>query len=163
MKKLFKENMKIIVAFLLGIIVTGGTVYAVSTITDSSEIAYDNSNSTLQATTVEDAITELSGKIGTGGRLKLVTTGSANFINGTVTVTPNVPKSLNNYIITTGPIAEIGTANYAYNSTLILFGTAQPFLYGGTGYGFTGCNATSFNYKWNSNGTVGYYIYEIGE
>ena len=162
MKKLFKDNIKVITAFLLGIIVTSGTVFAVSTITDSSEITFDNTGTTLESTTVEDAIKELTAKLGSGGGLKLVTSGSANFINGTITVTPNVPKPLNNYIITTGPIAEIGTAGYSANSTMIFFGTALEYAVLGSGYGFTGCNATSFNYRWNSNGTVGYYIYEIG-
>ncbi len=163
MKKLFKDNIKVITAFLLGIIVTSGTVFAVSTITDSSEITFDNTGTTLQSTTVEDAIKELTTKLGSGGGLKLVTSGTGARTNGTVTVTPNVPKTLNNYIITMSELPAIGTASYAYNSSLILFGTAQPFMYLGEGYGFTGCSASSFNFRWNSNGTFNYYVYEINE
>jgi len=158
MKKILKSRIFI---FVFGFaLATGIGVYATSV--SSSDVTYDNTNSGSEATTVKGAIDDLYSKIGNGGRLKLVTTGSANFINGTITVTPNVPKSLNNYIITTGPIAEIGTAGYSANSTMIFFGTALEYAVLGSGYGFTGCNATSFNYRWNSNGTVGYYIYEIG-
>lgn len=44
--------------FILGIIVAGGTVYA-ATVLNSNSISYDNSNSTLSSTNVQDAIDEL--------------------------------------------------------------------------------------------------------
>ena len=64
MKKIFKNP---IFTFILGLIVAGSTVYAVSTIQDSSEIAFDNSGTTLESTTVENALKELSSKVSSSG------------------------------------------------------------------------------------------------
>ena len=64
MKKIFKNP---IFTFILGLIVAGRTVYAVSTIQDSSEIAFDNSGTTLESTTVENALKELSSKVSSAG------------------------------------------------------------------------------------------------
>lgn len=159
MKKILKSRIFI---FVFGFaLATGIGVYATSV--SSSDVTYDNTNSGSEAITVEGAIDDLYSKIGNGGSLRLVTSGTGARTNGTVTVTPNVPKTLNNYIITMSELPAIGTASYAYNSSLILFGTAQPFMYLGEGYGFTGCSASSFNFRWNSNGTFNYYVYEINE
>ena len=52
MKKIvnkLKQNAKIITAFVLGAILTGGTVYA-ATVLPSSQVGYDNSASGLAAT-----------------------------------------------------------------------------------------------------------------
>ena len=61
MKKIgnkIKQNAKAIAAFLLGIALTGGTVYA-ATILPSSQVGYDNSTSGLAATDVQGALDEL--------------------------------------------------------------------------------------------------------
>lgn len=55
MKKVLLENIKIIVAFILGIIVSGTTVYAVTALWDY-QVNYDNSLSGLEATQVVDAL-----------------------------------------------------------------------------------------------------------
>lgn len=61
MKKIgnkIKQNLKAIATFLLGIALTGGTVYA-ATVLPSSQVGYDNSTSGLAATDVQGALDEL--------------------------------------------------------------------------------------------------------
>ena len=61
MKKIgnkIKQNAKVITAFVLGAILTGGTVYA-ATVLPSSQVGYDNSTSGLAATDVQGALDEL--------------------------------------------------------------------------------------------------------
>ena len=67
MKKIgnkIKQNAKAIAAFLLGIALTGGTVYA-ATVLPSSQVGYDNSTSGLAATDVQGALDELFTKTNT--------------------------------------------------------------------------------------------------
>ena len=59
-----KQNAKIITAFVLGAILTGGTVYA-ATVLPSSQVGYDNSTSGLAATDVQGALDELFTKANT--------------------------------------------------------------------------------------------------
>lgn len=62
MKKIvnkLKQNAKIITAFVLGAILTGGTAYA-ATVLPSSQVGYDNSTSGLAATDVQGALDELN-------------------------------------------------------------------------------------------------------
>ena len=56
-----KEKIKIIVAFILGVILTGTTVYA-ATIISSINVGYSNENSKLVADNVQDAIDEVYDK-----------------------------------------------------------------------------------------------------
>lgn len=61
MKKIvnkIKQNAKVITAFVLGAILTGGTVYA-ATVLPSSQVGYNNSASGLAATDVQGALDEL--------------------------------------------------------------------------------------------------------
>ena len=67
MKKIvnkLKQNAKIITAFVLGAILTGGTVYA-ATVLPSSQVGYNNSTSGLAATDVQGALDELNTKAST--------------------------------------------------------------------------------------------------
>ncbi len=67
MKKIgnkIKQNAKVITAFVLGAILTGGTVYA-ATVLPSSQVGYDNSTSGLASTNVQDALDELYTKANT--------------------------------------------------------------------------------------------------
>jgi len=58
MRKLFKNNIKVIIAFVLGLIVAGSIgVYAY--VISSSDVSYDNTNSGSSATTVKGAIDDL--------------------------------------------------------------------------------------------------------
>ena len=60
MKKFLKSNIKTVVAFVIGIIITGGAVYAANLI--ASDVTYDNTTSGLQSTTVQGALDELNAK-----------------------------------------------------------------------------------------------------
>ena len=42
MKKIVKNNMKIVIAFVLGIIIAGTSVYAANNLFASSDVGYDN-------------------------------------------------------------------------------------------------------------------------
>ena len=55
--KFIKKNIKVIIAFYLGFILAGTSVYAANTIY-SKNVTYDNSNSGLEATNVQDALDE---------------------------------------------------------------------------------------------------------
>ena len=60
MKKIFKfikKNFKLVIAFSLGFVLAGTSVYAANTIY-SKNVTYDNSNSGLEATNVQDALDE---------------------------------------------------------------------------------------------------------
>lgn len=65
MKQFIKKNIKIIGAFILGIILVGTSVYAATSI-NSNDVAYSNTNSGLASTTVKDAIDELAAKVNGG-------------------------------------------------------------------------------------------------
>ncbi len=57
-KKFMLRNTKTAIAFIIGILVAVPTVYA-ATMLAAYTVAYDNSNSSLQATNVQGAIDEL--------------------------------------------------------------------------------------------------------
>ena len=58
-KKFLLGNIKTVVAFILGIIISGTTVYAATILFASSEVSYDNTSSGMSATNVQDALDEL--------------------------------------------------------------------------------------------------------
>ena len=60
MKKFIKSNIKPVIAFVIGIIITGGVAYAANLI--ASDVTYDNTTSGLQSTTVQGALDELTAK-----------------------------------------------------------------------------------------------------
>jgi hypothetical protein len=57
-KNLFFKNIKSVVAFIIGVIISGGVVYA-ATLFTATQVTYNNSNSGSQSTTVEGALDEL--------------------------------------------------------------------------------------------------------
>ena len=59
---LFKSNRKIVVSFLLGVFLSGTTVYAAAIIA-SADVSYSNTASGLTSTDVQSAIDELSHKM----------------------------------------------------------------------------------------------------
>ena len=84
MKKIIKIIKQNIIGFILGLIVTGTSVYA-TTVILGSNILYDNANSKLTSTNVQDAIDELYDKTFTKKKIKAYTyseTGSNKCING---------------------------------------------------------------------------------
>ena len=58
-KKFLLGNIKTVVAFILGIIISGTTVYAATIIFNSNQIGYDNTRSGMSVTNVQDALDEL--------------------------------------------------------------------------------------------------------
>jgi len=65
MKKLFKNNIKVIIALILGLVIAGSVgVYAY--VISASDVSYDNSTSGLEADNVKDALDDLYSKIENG-------------------------------------------------------------------------------------------------
>ena len=58
-RSILKKNYKLLIAFLLGLIVSGTTVYA-AILHNSNEVSYNNRTSGLSSTTVQDAIDEIN-------------------------------------------------------------------------------------------------------
>ena len=56
--KFIKKNIKIVIAFSIGFILAGTSVYAANTV-NSKNVTYDNSNSGLSSVNVQDALDEL--------------------------------------------------------------------------------------------------------
>ena len=59
-KNIFRNNIKVIVALIVGGIITGGVVYAATAgyLYDSDEVQFDNTYSGLEASNVQDALDE---------------------------------------------------------------------------------------------------------
>ena len=84
MKKIIKIIKQNTIGFILGLIVTGTSVYA-TTVILGSNILYDNANSKLTSTNVQDAIDELYDKTFVKKKIKAYTyseTGNNKCING---------------------------------------------------------------------------------
>ena len=64
-KKFLLGNIKTVVAFILGIIISGTGVYAATIIYNSNQVGYDNTSSGMSATNVQDALDELYTKANT--------------------------------------------------------------------------------------------------
>ena len=58
-KKFLLGNIKTVVAFVLGLIISGTTVYAATILFNSNQVGYDNTSSGISATNVQDALDEL--------------------------------------------------------------------------------------------------------
>ena len=63
--KLIKRNVKTILAFVIGVIISGGAVYAASIL--ANQVTYDNTSSGLTSTTVQGALDELNAKAANSG------------------------------------------------------------------------------------------------
>ena len=58
-KIFIKNNIKTVIAFILGMIISGTGVYAATILFASNEVSYDNTSSGMTATNVQDALDEL--------------------------------------------------------------------------------------------------------
>lgn len=58
-KKFLLGNIKTVVAFILGIIISGRIVYAATIRLNSNQVGYDNTSSGTSATNIQDALDEL--------------------------------------------------------------------------------------------------------
>ena len=76
------KNIKVIIAFVLGILVSGLGVYALNI--NARDTAYDNTNSGSSATNMQDAIDDLYEKSGNGA--ELISLGSYNVVNTNIDV-----------------------------------------------------------------------------
>ncbi len=63
MKKIWKENAKLILIVTIAIVLTSGATYAATTMYDSNTVGYDNTTSGLRSTTVQGALDELYGNV----------------------------------------------------------------------------------------------------
>ena len=78
MKNLFKNNIRVIVAFVLGLLIAGGVgVYAFNIA--STDVSYDNSTSGLEADNVKDALDDLYLKSASAGEYEYVLTTDINY------------------------------------------------------------------------------------
>ena len=64
-KKFLVGNIKTVVAFVLGLIISGTGVYAATILFASNQVGYDNTSSGLTSTNVQDALDELYTKANT--------------------------------------------------------------------------------------------------
>lgn len=74
-----KKNLKIIMAFVLGLIISGIGVYAVTQI-NATDITYDNTTSGLNATDAQSALDELTDKVNNSGRLVTIYSAASDTI-----------------------------------------------------------------------------------
>ena len=61
MKKIWKDNSKLIIAIVVTIVLASGATYAATTMYDSNTVSYDNTTSGLRSTNVQSALDELYG------------------------------------------------------------------------------------------------------
>ena len=111
-----KEFIKSRVLFLLLGVVISGFVYVYAEGLSSSDIIYDNSNSTLQSTDLESAINELAGKLDGGGGAHIYYLGTGTSFN-IKSRFPNIYSTLtaNNFIIGTNGAPSASTSYYSDN------------------------------------------------
>ncbi len=63
MRKIWKDNAKLIMAIFITIVIASGATYAATTMYDSNIVGYDNTTSGLRSTNVQSALDELYGNI----------------------------------------------------------------------------------------------------
>ena len=72
--KRIRNNMKVIIAFVIGLIISGASTYALTVA--SKDVTYNNTN-------VESAINDLYSKVGSSGGYEYVTTTTINYASTT--------------------------------------------------------------------------------
>ena len=63
MKKIWKDNVKLILIVTIAIVLASGATYAATTMYDSNTVSYDNTSSGLRSTNVQSALDELYGNV----------------------------------------------------------------------------------------------------
>ena len=110
-----RENIKFIFGIVLGVLVSGITVFAINI--SSANINYDNTNSGLEATTVEGAINELyqdaSKKMAINTFGEAVYSETRTVMNSSKTNTLNLPKG--KYIVSYDVNYPCTNSNATYN------------------------------------------------
>ena len=68
--KLIKNNIRIIIGILIGLIISATTVYAAHAVFSSNQITYDNTTSELASTDTKGSLDELYTKASTCKKIK---------------------------------------------------------------------------------------------
>lgn len=123
MKQKIKQNKKVIVSFILGVLVSTTTVYA-TTILASKDVYHDNSKSGGSYATVQGAIEELYDKVNSCS-----SQGNSNFI---VAYTYNQEKDASNYCVTGDEETCVQTDCYTSSSKTCETGTIVDYIVSGT-------------------------------
>lgn len=110
--KFIRDNIKIITAFIMGMIISGFTVYAVTI--SSVNVEYDNSKSGLTSNNVEEAINELYGSA--SKKMAINTFGEAMYAESMGKKTNGRGTSLN---LTKGKYIITASNEYAGGNTSI--------------------------------------------
>ena len=116
--KFLKNNLKVIIAFILGATVAGGIVYAA---TSASEVTYSTSKNA-EIKNVEQALNDLYAKSTTYKKLDTITTANASDILNGKTAYNNLGNLITgnyNNNITFTLLNEIGTEQFQLSETLI--------------------------------------------
>ena len=96
MKKIIKNNIKVIIAFILGMLMSGITVYGVTLNFASDDVEHTKSDGS--KTTVSAAINELYGKSVTPTKVTgNAYTGASGYLNGSSSLTTSTDLTLANY------------------------------------------------------------------
>lgn len=101
MKKIIKDNIKFILGIILGIVLSGTTVYAATILFNADAVGFDNSGTTLNSANVQDALDELYTKADSDyffiKKYKTLSGTPANYIfdgaNPPTTSSPTTPPS----------------------------------------------------------------------
>ena len=178
MKRIFnfiKKNFKLVIAFSLGFVLASSSVYAANTIY-SKNVTYDNSNSGLSATNVQDALDETYNKcfppappIEVGDYVSLIPTGTSgqelnlwrviniNEDNTVDIISEYVSSATIGMRGTDGGYTDINTDDYeTYVFTLNNYVTRYEndrYTIGSRAFGYNGQTESliEFNYRDNNN------------
>ena len=63
MKKIWKDNARLILAIFVIVVIASGATYAATTMYESNTVGYDNTTSGLNSTNVQSALDELYGNV----------------------------------------------------------------------------------------------------
>ena len=93
MKKILKNNIKLLIVFIIGLVIGGSAIYVVATTYYSNNVVYNSANSSLSATNVSDALDELYRK-SVGPIITSVVDNEDLTATVNITVTVNAVKSV---------------------------------------------------------------------
>ena len=127
-----KNNFKVVIAFILGILVSGVSVYA-TTIINSNEVRYDNSNG-MESTDVQNAIEEIYSKTTYGdATAEDILSGKTALVNGIQVIGTNAGYDVGyNEGLTDGKSSVIqGRITFAHgnNATIVLDNEKKQITY----------------------------------
>ena len=125
MKKLFKDNIKIILSFTFGFLLAAGIGVCAYTIS-SSDVSYDNSSSGLTGDNVKDALDELyttmSDTLSHANSIYYLSSVGVKTGNQTIDIKPYFPDDYNqltadNFLLVGTGVNTVDTYGEKYNKT----------------------------------------------